>query len=436
MNKDKSNLSGFWAEGYLSEDIINHKNNSTLHLFIIWEKSRDKSDLILDDLKNFLTIRQVYEIQWNKEFFLTNLKRFYERRLPEAQQKANLCGTGSFLAVLVSDFNPILKKMKAPNDEEDIVNMNIVESKMKYRTWIGKEFSIHSSISEKETNHDLTLLFGKNTNDLDIELPEKWNGSIAKIESDLVGQNGWNDFKQLLYVLNGTVNYVILRNFEGMPDKFNYNDVDLLTEDVKIRYVLDGNFSLYGDNISRLKMKVGDEILEFDFRYLTNQHYMDTKWLKDILNRRVFHTNGFYVPCKEDYFYSLLYHAIFHKGIISDKSKKRLYDLAQDLNLSDVTEQTFSHFNESTNFLKKYMKKMKYRNSNSFIYKLKQNEYGRLVKVSIFIAKSQGLRYLLGVIKHKIAITLHDAMENIIQGGKIIDKTDYDLKNTMETNKD
>ncbi len=436
MNKDESKISGFWAEGYLSEDTLNHKNNSTLHLFIIWEKSRNKSDLILDDLKNFLIIRQVYEVKWNKNNFLTNLKRFYERRLPETQQKANLCGTGPFLAILVSDPNPILKKMKAPNDEEDIVNVNIVESKMKYRTWVGEEFSIHSSISEKETNHDLTLLFGKNTNDLEIELPEKWDGYIKKIESDLVGQNGWNDFKQLLYVLNGTVNYLILRNFEGMPDKFDYNDVDLLAEDVKIRYILDGNFSLYGDNISRLKMKAGDKMLEFDFRYLRNQHYMDEKWLKDILNRRVLHANGFYVPCREDYFYSLLYHAIFHKGIISDKSKKRLDDLVQDLNIRDVNEQTFSDFDESKNFLKKYMKKMKYRNSNSFVYKLKQNEYRRLVKVSLFIAKSQGLRYLLGAIKHKIAITISDTIKNMIHRGKIIDKTDYDLKNTMETNKD
>ena len=424
MHKGQSKVSGFWAEDYLSEYNLIHKGKSTLHLFIIWEKSRNKSDLILDDLKKKFIIRQVFEVKWSKENFLNNIKRFYERRLPEVEQKANLCGTGPFLAILVSDLNPILKKMITPT-EEDMVNVNMIESKMKYRKWVGEEFSIHSSISEQETNHDLTLLFGKNTQDLENELPENWNGSIKKIESDLIGHNGWKDLKQLFYVFNGTVNYVILRNFEGMPDKFDYNDIDLLTEDVKIRYIIDGNFSLYGDNLSRLKMKLGNDVIEFDFRYLKNQNYLDEKWLKDLLKRRILHPNGFYVPCKEDYFYTLLYHAIVHKGIISDKSKKKLSDLSRELDLNDMTDETFSDFNKLKEILTKYMKKMNYRNSNTVAYRIRHNQYMRLVKVSIFIAKHQGLRFLFGAVKHKIAITTSDTMEYIVKRGKVIDKTDH-----------
>ena len=80
---------------------------------------------------------------------------------------------------------------------------------------------------------------------------------------------------------------------------------------------------------------------------------MDTKWLKDILNRRILHPNGFYVPCKEDHFYSLLYHAIFHKGVIHEKSKKRLSNLAKELNLTEVNEKTFSDFDKSKKYLEK-----------------------------------------------------------------------------------
>tara|TARA_Y100000590_G_scaffold463122_1_gene629047 strand:- start:10955 stop:12241 length:1287 start_codon:yes stop_codon:yes gene_type:complete len=428
MQNNQSNLSGFWAEDYLTNEKVNVDNTSNLNLFIIWERSRDKSKVIIEDLTKKFVIRQIYEVQWSKEHFLTNLKRFYERRLPEVQEKANLCGIGSFLVVLVSDPNPILKKMITPT-EEDVVNINMIENKMKYRKWVGEEYSIHSSISEKETNHDLTLLFNKNTKDLEKELSKNWDKSIKKINQDIVGYDGWSNLKQLFYVFNGTVNYVILRNFEGMPNKFDFNDIDLLTEDEKIRYIIDGNFSLYGDNISRLKMNLGTDQVEFDFRYLKNQNYFDEKWLKNILKNRDFHPNGFYIPCKEDYFYTLLYHAIVHKKIISEKAKQKLDVLAKELNVKDVTDETFSNFEQSKKILNTYLRKMNYQNSNSMYYRLRHNQFIRLAKVSIFVAKTQGLKFLLGAITHKIQVSMSDSKNYVNKKGKVIDQTDYDMNN-------
>jgi len=428
MQNNQSNLSGFWAEDYLTNEKVNVNNTSNLNLFIIWERSRDKSKVIIEDLTKKFVIRQIYEVQWSKEHFLTNLKRFYERRLPEVQEKANLCGIGSFLVVLVSDPNPILKKMITPT-EEDVVNINMIENKMKYRKWVGEEYSIHSSISEKETNHDLTLLFNKNTKDLEKELSKNWDKSIKKIDQDIVGYDGWSNLKQLFYVFNGTVNYVILRNFEGMPNKFDFNDIDLLTEDEKIRYIIDGNFSLYGNNISRLKMNLGTDQVEFDFRYLKNQNYFDEKWLKNILKNRDFHPNGFYIPCKEDYFYTLLYHAIVHKKIISEKAKQKLDALAKELNVKDVTDETFSNFEQSKKILNTYLRKMNYQNSNSMYYRLRHNQFIRLAKVSIFVAKTQGLKFLLGAITHKIQVSMSDSKNYVNKKGKVIDQTDYDMNN-------
>ncbi len=428
MQNNQSNLSGFWAEDYLTNEKVNVDNTSNLNLFIIWERSRDKSKVIIEDLTKKFVIRQIYEVQWSKEHFLTNLKRFYERRLPEVQEKANLCGIGSFLVVLVSDPNPILKKMITPT-EEDVVNINMIENKMKYRKWVGEEYSIHSSISEKETNHDLTLLFNKNTKDLEKELSKNWDKSIKKIDQDIVGYDGWSNLKQLFYVFNGTVNYVILRNFEGMPNKFDFNDIDLLTEDEKIRYIIDGNFSLYGNNISRLKMNLGTDQVEFDFRYLKNQNYFDEKWLKNILKNRDFHPNGFYIPCKEDYFYTLLYHAIVHKKIISEKAKQKLDALAKELNVKDVTDETFSNFEQSKKILNTYLRKMNYQNSNSMYYRLRHNQFIRLAKVSIFVAKTQGLKFLLGAITHKIQVSMSDSKNYVNKKGKVIDQTDYDMNN-------
>ena len=90
-----------------------------------------------------------------------------------------------------------------------------------------------------------------------------------------------------------------------------------------------------------------------------------------------------------------------------------------------MTDETFSDFNKLKEILKKYMKKMNYRNSNTAAYRIRHNQYMRLVKVSIFIAKHQGLRFLFGVVKHKIAITTSDTMEYMVKRGKVFDKTDH-----------
>lgn len=388
------------------------KGESRLYLVIIWEKSRNKTDIILEDLKKKFIIRDVYEVKWSKENFLNNLKRFYGQSLPDAQEKAQLCGTGPFLLIIVSDPHPKFGEIRNSN-EKDMVNDNINDSKVKYRKWIGKDFTVHSSISEKETEHDLTLLCGKNTEYLEKELPAMWNGSIKKLESDLIGHDGWKDMKQLLYVLNGTVYYVILRNFEGMPDEFDYRDVDLLAEDEKLAYIVNKDFSPLSGNSRSFEAKIGDKLIVFNPNYL-GDHYYDIKWEKDVLKRRALHPNGFYVPSKEDYFYTLLYHVIFHKpnkpnwiiGKISDEYKKKLGTLARELDLNEITERTFDDFDKSKRFLEKYMSEAGYHNSSTIQYKVRHNECIRLVKKAIFLAKTQGLRVLLTAIKGKIKVTI------------------------------
>ena len=54
----------------------------------------------------------------------------------------------------------------------------------------------------------------------------------------------------------------------------------------------------------------------FDFRSLGDNYY-DKNLQQDILNTRVKHPNGFYIPNKEMHLYSLIYHAIIHKPKIS-----------------------------------------------------------------------------------------------------------------------
>jgi predicted component of type VI protein secretion system len=388
------------------------KGNNETYIFIIWEKARNKTDEIINDLDKKFVIRNVIEITWSQNEFLNNLKRFYGRSLPDAKEKSYVCGTGPFLVVIVSDINP---KFNEPSKsgislERDYVNSNILNCKLKYRKLIGKKFTIHSSISKNETEHNLTLLFGKNIDDFTKELPTKWDGIIKKIKLDLIGTDGWKNMNELFYVMNGTVNYVVLRNFEGMPSEFDYNDVDLLVEDEKLAYIVKKDFSLVKDNLRSIKIKVGTNNITLNPNYV-GDHYYDQKWEKDILKRRVLHDNGFYIPNKSDYFYTLLYHVIFHdrwKKIINIREdyKKLLLNLAKELKLEEVTEISLNNKSLSEIVIKKYMKKSFYKRTDTISYKIRYNESSRLFKTSLFILKTHGIKHLSYAIKEKIKLIL------------------------------
>ena len=386
------------------------KADSKLYLFIIWEKSRNKTEEILDDLRKKFVIRDVYQVKWSKENFLNNLRRFYGKTLPDAQEKAKVCGTGPFLVIIISDPYPKFNYSKNIF-EEDLVNSNINESKIKYRKWIGEDFTVHSSISDSETSHNLTLLFGKNPYDFEKDLPEEWNGSIKNLELDLIGHDGWNDMKQLLYVMNSTVNYVILRNFEGMPTEFDYHDVDILVNDEKLPYIVDKDFSSLSNDARSIEFNVGGKTIIFNPNYF-GDHYYDERWEKDILKRRTFHPNGFYTPCKMDYFYTLLYHVTFHErwkktSKISDKYKKILSDLAKELDMNEITNRTFDDVDYSKKMIEEYMSKMLYRHPDTIGYKLTHGEHSRLIKSAIFIGKKDGMYVLLSAIIKKISVTIN-----------------------------
>ena len=84
--------------------------NSELYLFLIWENARTKENYLLQEIQKEFEIRDVYEITWDKKIFSNNMMRFYGPTLPAQHQtvseKTKLCGTGSFLLIIISDENP------------------------------------------------------------------------------------------------------------------------------------------------------------------------------------------------------------------------------------------------------------------------------------------------------------------------------------------
>lgn len=375
-----------------------------LYLFIIWEKSRHKSDIIINDIKTKFVIREIFEIHWSKEYFQNNLIRFYGQALPDTKKKTLNSGMGAFLLILVNDPNPVFRNEIGVYGKLKI-NENISKNKMKYRNWIGKEFSIHGSISEKETEHDLILLLGKTSLEVANELPDHWDSSIKQLELDLFGHGGCKNMSEFLKMLNGTIKYVILRNFENLPEEFvsnEHNDIDILTDDtIIVPYVCITTCKTTPTEKLPGMIKIGKNLVPIDWKH-SDDIYYDKRWYENILKNRVIHKNGFYVPSLEDYFYSLFYHAVFHKKKISDDYRKKLLKLANELNITEVSENMLNNFDLSKKFIENYIHKMRYRHTNSSIYKLTNNEFLRLVKTAKFLLKTQGALFLLNEINSKM----------------------------------
>jgi len=369
------------------------------HLFIIWEYARNRTNELFSEIRKKFKIHDVYEITWSPNNFSKNLKRFYGVTLPDPKKKAKECGMGPFLLVIVSDSNP-KHGVRRTSMGKQIVNTNIYDSKRKYRILLGADYRIHGSIHKKEANHDLTLLLGKNLEQITQNLPEQWDDKIKSIKSDIIGTNGWKNLEELFFVLNNTINYVALRNFEKFPDISNIangGDIDLLTDELwQIPHIL--NFEKQTDDgITRFcHTKIASEYIKFDIRYVGDS-YFDEKWSKEILDKKVQTQTGFYSPNNENYFYSLLYHIIVQKARLSKKYEETLTKLAIELG--------FEEFSIEENYLKRilndFMKEKGYQYTNSLTYRINHNELTRLTSVAIHTAKNEGLNELLRAIKEK-----------------------------------
>ena len=301
-----------------------------LHLFIIWENARNKQNEILEDIKKNFKILNVYEVEWAKENFSNNLTRFYGTNLPAGSDKEVHCGNGKFLLIIIQDLNPKYEERDTSKGKK-VVNINLFDKKTEYRNLTGGGHKIHSTNSETETNHDITLLLGKNVEDyLKYNGETKWNGKIEELKRDLTGCGVWKDAKEMFYVLNNCVNYAILRNYEGLPEEIyvnEHNDIDLICESmVETAYILNAR-SMHKE-IFRVQHEanVGDRIAYFDLRNIGDNYYY--KPLEErILKNREYNEKGFYVLNKEDYFYTLLYHAYVQKPEFKQDYKEKLMNM-------------------------------------------------------------------------------------------------------------
>ncbi|MFN3295952.1 glycosyltransferase [Caldimonas sp.] len=300
------------------------------HLMILWEHARPKQQRIVEDVGRRLQILAAFEITWSPPRVSENFTRFYGQNLPPGSFKEDHCGRGPFLALILRDPQPRYE-MRETSKGPRLVNVNTFDAKQRYRQWTGGGHRVHATDSQTEARHDVALLFGMPMAALIQRLPKRWNGQIAPMPVDLVGAGGWKDLRQLFSVLNETIPYVVLRNFEGFPEAYKsdaHGDIDLLTtSDAEMAYVMNARRVFAQPHRVHYAAFIAGEELRFDFRFVGDGYY-EKRWQTEMLERRTLHEGGFFVPCAGDHFYSLLYHALIHKPRISDEYAQRLAQLS------------------------------------------------------------------------------------------------------------
>lgn len=307
------------------------------HLFILWENARYKEKEILEDIKKSFNIIGKYNITWNKEIFSKNLSRFYGTNLPKNSGKEQHCGNGDFLLIIVEVENPKYEQRDTLSKGIQTVNINMFDKKTYYRELTGGGHKVHATNSEKETNHDLTLLLGKSLKDFLKEVEGK-EESIVNLKQDLIGTYGFKTVKEMFYVLNNCIDYAVLRNYETLPEEIytnEHNDIDLICDSYEnAAYILNAEKVFPEEYRIHYKVKVEDKIAFFDLRYIgDNYYYYNLE--KVLLENRIYNSKGFYTVSEEEYFYTLLYHAILHKPTFSEDYKNKLNKMRPSLDFKD-----------------------------------------------------------------------------------------------------
>ena len=127
--------------------------------------------------------------------------------------------------------------------------------------------------------------------------------------------------------LNENINYVVLRNFEYLPDNFRseeHGDIDILTDDLEKLVLITGAKKVFNKSFRvQYEITINNENVLFDFRYVGDQYYC-LPWEKNILKTKVLYKNCFFVMDDENLKYSLLYHALVNKYKIAEDYKKKI----------------------------------------------------------------------------------------------------------------
>lgn len=152
--------------------------------------------------------------------------------------------------------------------------------------------------------------------------------------------------------------YIILRNYEEIEaDNFytsGHADIDFLAKSGR-RFAeqIHAYPRFTSDDGIHYKVIINGTEVIIDVRSVGDGYY-DTNWERTLLRERILLDERFYIADKENYYHTLIYHAILQKKELTDEYLLRLNQMAENVCVYATTEQ--EHLAE----LERYMKEKGY----------------------------------------------------------------------------
>ena len=142
----------------------------------------------------------------------------------------------------------------------------------------------------------------------------------------------WNSLSEVFAALNGTgsVSYIVLRNHEELFENnflASHADIDFLCGSSE-RFIscIDAVPRTPAPDGIHYKILVNGQDVPVDIRTIGDGYY-DAAWEEDMLSSRVLFRDMCYIQSEENYFYSLMYHALIQKNSLSEEYRRKLSDM-------------------------------------------------------------------------------------------------------------
>ena len=366
-------------EFHIAENLTELPPSVDYAYFALWKEATPFITEIRAYLANRFEILLETKISWSEAHFKQNAARLYEVPLYEGGKNgippvdhSSKIGDPKFTVLVVKDINPTYRYHLSVSGNIELSNSAIVEAKHIFRNWVaatsGKKYAVHSSINSEEFCFQVSLLLGvENFN----ALVSGKKLDIPSLQKDLEGAGGWETATELFSVLNCATKYLVLRNFESLPNISSLNDLDFLTTKYQ-RLASALGVVQKATKPYKGTVAIGGSVIPVDIRFVGDAYYC-SPWAATMLRKRVCE-QAVFTPATDDYFFSLLYHALVQKPTIEDKYKNKLLELAQTLQLAWFSEEMLENEQQLASVLMGYMRPNGYYYDKPIDAKVYENE--------------------------------------------------------------
>lgn len=372
MIKNTNNINNFLFSELLYRQLSNgfhtHNYDRDLQLVIIDKKNSQRLSKVKKEIKKSFNIVDSVNIVWSDSKHLENSYRLFDNKLILKE----------FIIIIFEDKKPSYHLTNNGHENKNItfIKSNTIKLKISH---ITNELSDFMRLA--------TLIFGKH------ELLNIINGKkVNDVSMDIVGSNGWVDFKQFIEIANMTTNWLVLRNFEYLPYDFfeNDKDVDMLCSDINL-FTKTMNLTKWSWGIAAYQTSVAGKNIPFDVRYIGDDYY-DKLWEYDMLKNKQFTKDNVPRMNNINYFFSLIYHSKIQKTNIKSIYVSRILQLSEKIN--------FTHYEKNLIYQDKEIATV----INNFLL---LNNYTYVKPLDISVPENEFiLRYLDKEIKNEITIPL------------------------------